>query len=302
MRVTRRRAARRAPSAQGAPPSAIEGKFALLFAFAPDKAAPISQVVVRGKNGAAELRREPLELSALAAGRLRALVARAAVPFNSGDSDHRAALARLWTAAFPRDLPSEGGPSERWKDMGWQGKDPATDFRGGGVLGLDNLIGLHTHFPRTFAALLHKTRGSRAEIEYPFAVAGVNISFQLMTMLGLRDPALVAALTEGADNGSGTGVDNGGAQPAEPGGAVVPAHAAPEELHAFAEALSVPGPHGARALDSLYAFTFEALDSKWLLSQDVMEFNATLAQAVAVTNAALVARDDHSLRFTDIVS
>ena len=79
--------------------------------------------------------------------------------------------------------------------MGWQGKDPATDFRGGGVLGLDNLIGLHTHFPRTFAALLHKTRGSRAEIEYPFAVAGVNISFQLMTMLGLRDPALVALIS-----------------------------------------------------------------------------------------------------------
>lgn len=40
----------------------------------------------------------------------------------------QAALRALWNAAFPeeelRDL-----ISEQWKEMGWQGKDPSTDFR-----------------------------------------------------------------------------------------------------------------------------------------------------------------------------
>lgn len=247
---------------------------------------------------------KPLVLGALAAGRLRGLVARSAVMFDGENPEHRAALARLWTAAFPRDLPSDGGPSERWKDMGWQGKDPATDFRGGGVMGLDNLLGLHQHFPQAFSALLNKSRGTRASIEYPFAVAGVNITFALMSMLGLRDPALVAALAGGnTDNGAAVGASE---TPAEPGGAVIPAHATSPELHAFAEQLSVHGAHGARAFDSLYAFTFEALDAVWLETKaSYMDFGVTLAAATQATKQALGTGDyeakSRALSFTDIV-
>lgn len=45
-----------------------------------------------------------------------------------GDDVEKEALKALWNAAFPgeelRDL-----VSEQWKEMGWQGKDPSTDFR-----------------------------------------------------------------------------------------------------------------------------------------------------------------------------
>jgi hypothetical protein len=30
--------------------------------------------------------------------------------------------------------------SDHWAELGFQGKDPATDFRGMGVLGLDQLL------------------------------------------------------------------------------------------------------------------------------------------------------------------
>lgn len=38
----------------------------------------------------------------------------------------------------------------------------------------------------SFQRLLHKQDGKRAEWEYPFAVAGVNISFMLVQMLDLQ--------------------------------------------------------------------------------------------------------------------
>ncbi|RHN38400.1 putative ELMO domain-containing protein [Medicago truncatula] len=39
-----------------------------------------------------------------------------------------ASLRALWNAAFPEEE-LNGLISEQWKDMGWQGKDPSTDFR-----------------------------------------------------------------------------------------------------------------------------------------------------------------------------
>ncbi|KAH7366117.1 hypothetical protein KP509_18G063900 [Ceratopteris richardii] len=70
--------------------------------------------------------------------------------------------------------------------MGWQGNDPSTDFRGGGFISLENLLFFARKFPRTFQQLLHKEGSTRSTWEYPFAVAGVNITFMLIQMLDLR--------------------------------------------------------------------------------------------------------------------
>lgn len=80
--------------------------------------------------------------------------------------------------------------------MGWQGTDPATDFRGGGLISLQNLLYLANHYPNLFSALMHKSHGDRAvDIpldeggrggEYPFAAAGVNFTHMLIEMLRLR--------------------------------------------------------------------------------------------------------------------
>ena len=36
---------------------------------------------------------------------------------------------QLWESAFPEHAFPKGIRSAQWKQMGWQGEDPATDFR-----------------------------------------------------------------------------------------------------------------------------------------------------------------------------
>ncbi|KAG9139446.1 hypothetical protein Leryth_020688 [Lithospermum erythrorhizon] len=66
-------------------------------------------------------------------------------------------------------------------------KDPwKTDFRGGGFISLENLLYFARMFPKSFRDLLLKQEGDRSLWEYPFAVAGVNITFMLIQMLDLE--------------------------------------------------------------------------------------------------------------------
>ncbi|URE26156.1 ELMO/CED-12 family [Musa troglodytarum] len=117
--------------------------------------------------------------------RYRNLRLRMEVQFDGSRLDHQDALKQLWRLAYPnREVPPL--KSESWKEMGWQGCDPSTDFRGGGYISLENLIFFAKNYPNSFQTLLHKTEGSRADWEYPFAIAGVNISFMLIQMLDLQ--------------------------------------------------------------------------------------------------------------------
>uniref|UniRef100_A0A0E0F5S1 ELMO domain-containing protein n=1 Tax=Oryza meridionalis TaxID=40149 RepID=A0A0E0F5S1_9ORYZ len=95
------------------------------------------------------------------------------------------ALKALWHATYP-DQELQGLISEQWKDMGWQGRDPSTDFRGAGFISLENLLFFAKTFSASFQRLLKKQCGNRATWEYPFAVAGVNITFMIMQMLDLQ--------------------------------------------------------------------------------------------------------------------
>ncbi|WZZ40609.1 hypothetical protein YC2023_036868 [Brassica napus] len=77
-------------------------------------------------------------------------------------------------------------PLHQWKEMGWQGKDPSTDFRGGGFISLENLLYFARNFQKSFQDLLRKQVGERSVWEYPFAVAGINLTFMLIQMLDLE--------------------------------------------------------------------------------------------------------------------
>jgi len=59
------------------------------------------------------------------------------LPQSSGAAAAQEALQRLWGRAFP-GAPWEGPRAARWRDMGWQRDDPASDFRGGGFASLTN--------------------------------------------------------------------------------------------------------------------------------------------------------------------
>ncbi|GJN06605.1 hypothetical protein PR202_ga24351 [Eleusine coracana subsp. coracana] len=104
--------------------------------------------------------------------RLHRLKHRTKVYFDPSRRDHQEALKALWHATYP-DQELEGLISEQWKDMGWQGRDPSTDFRGAGFISLENLLFFAKTFSASFQRLLKKQCGNRATWEYPFAVAGV---------------------------------------------------------------------------------------------------------------------------------
>ncbi|XP_047323356.1 ELMO domain-containing protein A [Impatiens glandulifera] len=116
--------------------------------------------------------------------RMRRLKHRTKVSFDASRVEHQEALRALWFATYP-DQDLHGLVSDQWKEMGWQGKDPSTDFRGGGFISLENLVFFAKTFPISFQHVLKKQGGKRATWEYPFAVAGVNITFMIMQMLEL---------------------------------------------------------------------------------------------------------------------
>lgn len=59
--------------------------------------------------------------------------------------------------------------------MGFQGQDPATDFRGMGLLGLDNLLYIAENHPVIFRRIV-KEQSSRDDNDYPVAVTGISIT------------------------------------------------------------------------------------------------------------------------------
>ncbi|KAK6127100.1 hypothetical protein DH2020_039163 [Rehmannia glutinosa] len=135
------------------------------------------------------------------------------------------ALRQLWRLSYPdRQLPAL--KSEVWKEMGWQGSDPSTDFR--------------------------------SEWEYPFAVAGINISFMLVQMLDLQsgNPNTLAG-------------------------------------HRFLELLS----QDEMAFDNLFCVAFKMLDAQWLAKRaSYMEFNDVLKSTRSQLEREMALEDVSSVR------
>ncbi|CAL2270737.1 unnamed protein product [Prunus armeniaca] len=196
-------------------------------------------------------------LSPLQEARLRKLRQRLEVPFDGSRVEHQDALLQLWRLAYPdKELPPL--KSELWKQMGWQGSDPSTDFRGGGFISLENLIFFAQQYPESFQRLLHKQDGTRAEWEYPFAVAGINISFVLAQMLDLQsaEPTSLAGIR-------------------------------------FLELLQ----EDEMAFDNLYCVAFQMMDAQWLAKRaSYMEFNDVLKSTRSQLERELALEDVSSVK------
>ncbi|XP_059428843.1 uncharacterized protein LOC132162595 isoform X1 [Corylus avellana] len=196
-------------------------------------------------------------LSPLQEERLKNLRQRLEVPFDGSRVEHQDALKLLWRLAYPdRELPSL--KSDLWKEMGWQGPDPSTDFRGGGFISLENLIFFAQKYPESFQRLLHKQDGTRAEWEYPFAVAGINISFMLAQMLDLQSgkPTSLAAIR-------------------------------------FLELLN----EDEMAFDNLFCVSFQMMDAQWLAKRaSYMEFNDVLKSTRTQLERELALEDVSGVR------
>lgn len=184
--------------------------------------------------------------------KLQRLQNRIEASFDSTRTDHQEALKELWHAAFP-GLEFNGLISEQWKEMGWQGRDPSTDFRGGGLISLENLIFFSKTYPRSFRRLLQKQAGDRSVWEYPFAIAGVNITFMLIQMLDLRS-----------------------ARPSTTAGVIFLKILLGDEW----------------AFDLLYCVAFEVMDAQWLaMRASYMDFNVVLKSTRAQLERELLVEE-----------
>lgn len=182
------------------------------------------------------------KLSDLQRKRLSDLGGRLGVKYDQ--SAHGDGLVKLWKLAFP-DLPFVEGKTKQWQEMGWQGDHPSSDFRGGGLTALENLIYFAETKPLAFKRLCFKLQGKRSDWEYPFSAAGVNITFTLAKILDIKGDSA---------NGSPS-----------------PPSTAPGR--AFLRLLDVGDSLHGKAFEELFCATFELLDRIWLEEKaDYMQF------------------------------
>jgi hypothetical protein len=73
--------------------------------------------------------------------------------------------------------------SKEWIEIGFQGADPATDFRGVGILGLRQLLSICTESRYSEGALRMYQDSLNPDCWYFFAVTGLNITSKLIISL-----------------------------------------------------------------------------------------------------------------------
>ncbi|KAF8567604.1 hypothetical protein P879_01530 [Paragonimus westermani] len=104
-----------------------------------------------------------------------------ATPFDSQRKDHQDLLDKLWISLSPIENPSSSD-AKNWSLLGFQTDDnPGTDFRGMGILSLENLVyfgGQHTKLCKSLLSA-----SNHPQHWYPFAVVGINMTEMLYVQL-----------------------------------------------------------------------------------------------------------------------
>lgn len=101
--------------------------------------------------------------------------------FNYDNVEHVELLESLWMHLKPNLLRSKQRHSKEWGELGFQGLDPATDFRGMGLLGLEQLVYFSKQYPNEAIYLLDLSNDATMAY-FPFAATSINITalvFQL---------------------------------------------------------------------------------------------------------------------------
>jgi len=70
--------------------------------------------------------------------------------------------------------------NNQWQDIGFQGDDPSTDFRGMGILGLDQLVFFAQYDVDNCRSVLSL---SRHPVGFPFAICGITITALVRELL-----------------------------------------------------------------------------------------------------------------------
>ena len=103
--------------------------------------------------------------------------------YNMENTEHEENLATFFRLVFGNepDLSVDGRTMvyEIWKDIGFQGKDPRTDFRGGGHLSLACLMYFAENYKKDWTELVKCTKEDES-VMWLTAISSINLTHSLM--------------------------------------------------------------------------------------------------------------------------
>ncbi|GJP85874.1 hypothetical protein CLOP_g15966 [Closterium sp. NIES-67] len=168
---------------------ALGGSFASTLLLPRTRAHPSAEAPTRCAGGFPPF--PPIKLSEPQERSLKLLQTRIDPLFENEKAEHKAALVELWELAYPGRVLTEEVEVAGWKRWGGRGNTRPRISGAGGFFALENLVYYARTYPRSFQRIMRKQEGRRAEWEYPFGAAGVNITVLLISILDLRKgPAL----------------------------------------------------------------------------------------------------------------
>jgi hypothetical protein len=100
--------------------------------------------------------------------------------YDADNFTHERKLFDLWEKLMPREA-LEGRVTKQWQYIGFQGDDPKTDFRGMGMLGLENLLAFATDYGEAASYVL--SHSHHPVYGYAFAIVGINLTSLAWTLL-----------------------------------------------------------------------------------------------------------------------
>ncbi|KAI6195832.1 hypothetical protein M3Y94_01035100 [Aphelenchoides besseyi] len=93
--------------------------------------------------------------------------------YDKGNKEHERMLLKLWALLRPNEKLTNR-KTKQWQEIGFQGNDPETDFRGMGILGLENLL-FYAEFDAENSRRVMNTSGHHI-YGFPFAICGITIT------------------------------------------------------------------------------------------------------------------------------
>ncbi|MBN3324508.1 ELMD2 protein, partial [Atractosteus spatula] len=100
--------------------------------------------------------------------------------FDSAMKEHENMLLKLWSLLMPT-VRLESRVTKQWGDIGFQGDDPKTDFRGMGMLGLTNLIFFSENHTEVARQVL--SHSNHPKLGYSYAIVGINLTEMAYSLL-----------------------------------------------------------------------------------------------------------------------
>ncbi|XP_072477206.1 ELMO domain-containing protein 2 [Notamacropus eugenii] len=101
-------------------------------------------------------------------------------PYDSNNQHHEELLMKLWSLLMPNEK-LKARITKQWADIGFQGDDPKTDFRGMGLLGLVNLVYFSENYTSEAQRIL--SHSNHPALGYSYAIVGINLTEMAYSLL-----------------------------------------------------------------------------------------------------------------------